>query len=637
MKIHIPKLILYLVITALASSCAHKAFRSHNIIEQQQLTITPTPLEVHGDRVTFTFSAQMPVKMMKKGVKYTLDVAYVTEEDKEWPAEQSPEKGTHIGTVEFDGGLYENAKQAPIITKKMAFQYKNQYKKGYLVVYGTLATAQETRTFAPRRIHNMGYPVKGIATTSRLIRNPLDGVSNATGQSPFAYANTHWTPDDPLVKEYNIFFNQGSAQIVAHQDHNQQTLRLIQDAFKNMAAQLADPLLIPQWRVKSSSAHSPEGRISINQNLPAHRLVALTQRIQKTLNLFKYGQRQIQFEQTLDHKILESTWPEFKFWVQKSLLTQDQKSEVVAIIDGAGAFTEKEKKLQTLAYYSKITEQIYPKMRYAKMSVATPNVIRTRAYLENLLSKIGKGEGAANALSEDEYLFMVTTTPSYATRVLWLEQAVKTYGTWRLHNNLGAAYLDLALLTKENKYIDKALISLQKALRQKESGEIYYNLGMVYLMKKDQQKALEYFDKAIKIGGGRNQPFISLLEGIKGYKLMQMARTRHDGHYQTTYQVLENAATTVPNYFNTGLAYLLEGLDYTKAQQSFEAAVKLNPKDALSYYALAIVAARTNNSKHIYSNLEKAIRLDSDLRGQAWQDAEFFKFHQSLAFGEAVR
>jgi len=634
MKMHLLKRILYLILTVLVSGCAHKVFKSNRIIEQQRLTVTPTPLEVHGNRVTFTFSAQMPRKMMKKGTKYTLDVAYITADPEDT---QTSENSTPVGTIEFDGDLYENAMQAPVITKKMTFQYKGVHKKGYLVVYGTLSNGQEIRRFAPLPIQNLGNPVKGIATTSRLIRNPLDGVSNTTGQSPFAYASSTWTPENPLVKEYNIRFNQGSAQIDAHKNHNRQTLNLIQEAFKSMALQLADPSLIPQWQVKSSSTHSPEGRVSINQHLPNRRLTALNQKIRHTLNLFNYGQRKIRFEQTLEHKILESTWPEFKFWVQKSHLNQDQKNEIVAIIDGVGAFAEKEKKLQTLAYYPQITQQIYPKMRYAKMSIITTNVVRTRTHLENLLSKIEKGESPSNALTEDEYLFMVATTPSYSTRVNWLEQAVSAYGTWQLYNNLGAAYLDLALLTKDQQYIHKALISLQKALEQKESGEIYYNLGMVYLMKEDQQKALEYFDKALKIGGGNNQPFIGLLKGLKGYQTIQMARSRRDGYYQKTYQMLENAAATVPNYFNKGLAYLLEGLDYSKAQKSFEAAIKLNSKDALSYYALAVVGARTHNAALVYHNLKRAIHFDNRLRAQAWQDAEFSYFHQKLAFNEAVR
>ncbi len=34
--------------------------------KDQELTVTPSPLEVHGDSVAFDISASLPVKMLKK-------------------------------------------------------------------------------------------------------------------------------------------------------------------------------------------------------------------------------------------------------------------------------------------------------------------------------------------------------------------------------------------------------------------------------------------------------------------------------------------------------------------------------------------------------------------------------------------
>ena len=80
------------------------------MVEQQQLTIAPTPLEVHGGKVEFTLSAYLPAKMMKKDVKYTLDVAYVTGDNEEFIPEKNSASSTPIGTIEFDGNLYENSR-----------------------------------------------------------------------------------------------------------------------------------------------------------------------------------------------------------------------------------------------------------------------------------------------------------------------------------------------------------------------------------------------------------------------------------------------------------------------------------------------------------------------------------------------
>src|SRR5690606_4011238 len=44
--------------------------------KEQQLTVTPNPLEVHKDTVAFDMAANLPVKMLKKGTVYSLNTFY---------------------------------------------------------------------------------------------------------------------------------------------------------------------------------------------------------------------------------------------------------------------------------------------------------------------------------------------------------------------------------------------------------------------------------------------------------------------------------------------------------------------------------------------------------------------------------
>ena len=44
--------------------------------QDQQLTVEPSPLELQGDSVSFNMSAQLPVKMLKKGKVYTVNTFY---------------------------------------------------------------------------------------------------------------------------------------------------------------------------------------------------------------------------------------------------------------------------------------------------------------------------------------------------------------------------------------------------------------------------------------------------------------------------------------------------------------------------------------------------------------------------------
>ena len=41
--------------------------------KDQKLTVTPNPLEVHKDTVAFDMSANLPVKMLKKGTVYSIN------------------------------------------------------------------------------------------------------------------------------------------------------------------------------------------------------------------------------------------------------------------------------------------------------------------------------------------------------------------------------------------------------------------------------------------------------------------------------------------------------------------------------------------------------------------------------------
>ena len=47
-----------------------------NLAKQQNLTVTPNPLEVHKDTVALELGATLPVKMLKPGSIYTLNTFY---------------------------------------------------------------------------------------------------------------------------------------------------------------------------------------------------------------------------------------------------------------------------------------------------------------------------------------------------------------------------------------------------------------------------------------------------------------------------------------------------------------------------------------------------------------------------------
>ncbi|OJJ21817.1 hypothetical protein BKI52_15080 [marine bacterium AO1-C] len=634
MKKHLP--MMALLITVLATSC-NPITDMIKQAQKQQLTVEPNPLELHGDNVSFTLSAKLPVRMMKKKTKYAIKTAYVAGDVNKFVNGQYPKEETTVGTIEFDGNQYADAKEEPKISKKMNFAFEDKHEQGYLIIYGTASKGSKSKQFGPIQIVSAGNPNIGVATTSRLVKSPIDGISNANGVSPFSYAPHGWKPAEKKTKSYNINFEQGSAQVKSAIGENGQTLKLANELFKAIASQFVDPSKVPEFKANGVSAHSPEGRTTVNQELVTQRASALNRKMTEMMLAFDYGKKIKQFTFDYDKKTLEATWPEFKSLIQGSSLDEDQKNEVVAIVDGNDGFVEKEKKLQGLAYYQTMMDEIYPKMRYANMKITVPGQNKSKEDLENILNKITKGTMEAGKLTEQEYLYVVSQNPNYTNRVKWLEKAATKYNTWLINNNLGAAYLDVALLTKDNVYLEKALVTLENAKSKKESGETYYNLGMLYLMKGNATKAQENFQKAIDMGAGSNPALTGLLNGVKAYYAIKKATARDDGKYKEAYELLANATNTTPNRFNQGLAYLLEGSDYEQAKAGFNATIQLNAKDAMAHYGLAITAARQGNASELAANLKKAIDLKSSLKAKALKDAEFFKFKTNASFRDAIK
>lgn len=102
-----------------------------------------------------------------------------------------------------------------------------------------------------------------------------------------------------------------------------------------------------------------------------------------------------------------------------------------------------------------------------------------------------------------------------------------------------------------------------------------------------------------------------------------------------------------------GLLYLMEG-DYNQAVDAFgdtksnNAALAqiltknynaadftlkaIKTPDALTYYLMAIVGARTNNFSDVMSNLRSAITMDKAMAVRALNDLEFAKYKSNVDF-----
>lgn len=569
--------------------------------KDQQLTITPSPLELHGDSVKFEASALLPVKMLKSNTVYTV-----------YPTYNYGDQKVATGDVQFKASDFPNAKvEQPKVTRKFAFAYTGEaMNKGTLTVKGTASNLNGKSKNTPTPDMTVA---QGLITTSRLVQDAYyptyadHGYNNAEELTPTNVA---------------FYFEQGSAKLRVVETGGKRGKFL--DAFianKNVTR-----------TVTVTGAHSPEGREAKNVSLAEQRASAIEKYYRARLKKFDYGKKADSIEFVA--KSVVQDWGAFKdsLAVYKKL-SESEKQEILAVIDnGEGDFVAKEQKLQALPSYKKIFKDVYPKLRNARTEILTVLPKKTDAQISVLAKNITDSKADAKVLTDKELAYAATLTPILSEKEAIYLAATKKNDSWASHNNLGAVYLEFAKKAaspaERNQYIDKAVTHFDIAKAKQEAAEVYANLGTAQLMKGNVAAAEQSFQKAQSLSpSDATRKTVNSMAGVLQIKKAQ---------YQTAISSFTNGLNDALVSYNKGLAQLLNQ-DFANASASFEEATKANPQLAVAYYAAAVSAARQKKEDVMAANLAKAISVDSNLRARAINDLEFAGFATSQRFKDAIR
>jgi len=563
------------------------------LAKQQNLTVTPNPLEVHKDTVAYEMAAALPVKMLKKGTVYTLNSFY-----------KYGDKEVALPAIPFKGDDYPAAAtEQPKLTKTFSFAYQPAYKTGTLQVEGVAQKGTKTKT-TPR----MDVAV-GIITTSKLVQN-----SYYAAWAEHGYNNKEEiTP--VVIPDFN--FEQGKSVLRPSETKSDKGKQL--DAFiasKNLTR-----------TVSITGTHSPEGRERINSKLSEERAKAIEKFYRTEMKKYDYKGMADSIKFIL--KPVVDDWTEFKNALATyNGISADEKSAYLNIINSGGSFEDQEKQMKKISSYKKVFKEVYPKLRAAKTEILTVKKKKTDAEISVLAKQIT--QGASNeSLTAEELMYAGTLTPSLDEKLAIYEASTKKAATWNAHNNLGAAYLQMAIdnPARAGEFADKAQVQLDLASKIKETPEVNANLATVSLMKGNPYKAAGYANKALN--GASND----VARGVNGVKVSAEIFT---GKYDAAVRSESSAATTDVNLFNKGLAQLLSK-DYANAINSFNEATAKNSNMAIAFYGAAVASARSGNADGVVSNLSKAVAADGTLKDKALTDLEFSKYATTQPFRDALK
>ena len=593
-----------LAITAAASILALSSCSTSQMLkmaEEQEIVITPSPLELHGDSVKFTLSATLPTNMLKKKRLYTIKTNY-----------NYGDPSQDFEQIEFSNTEFQNQDiEQPNITENFSFLYQDDMETGTVTIQGIVSNLEKTKFKETPALE----VAKGIITTSRLVK---DAVYSS-------YADHGYNNKEELVPTYVDFqFEKGSAKLRSSEVRGTNGKKL--DAF------IASKLVTRTVTVTGS--HSPEGLESINSDLAENRAKVIIDFYFDRMKRYDY--KNLADSIKFDKKVIFQDWKPFLAQLEKNQnISTEQKEEINQIVSTSTStsFEATEKQLQKLSSYKKLMAEVYPILRFSKTEIWSVKEKKTDAEISILAKGIVDGNVSKDTLSPEELLYAATLTPLNDEKEGIYKVAVRHNESWEANNNLGAINLDKAIksydeATKKS-LLQTALIQFDLSIKKQPSGEALNNKAATLLLLGDIDEAITTYNKASNTKSTDAKVTKGIAAGLGSIYIKK-------GEYPLAISSLTNASDIKNGIYNLGLAYLLSK-DFIKAEETLENAVFVDKKDALAYYLLAIVGVRSNNNDLVSINLREAIKLDSELREKALGDLEFATIKTSVVFTEAIK
>lgn len=344
--------------------------------------------------------------------------------------------------------------------------------------------------------------------------------------------------------------------------------------------------VIKEVNIKSYA--SPDGTLEFN--------TALAEKREKNTKNYMTEQLKRRKIQELGELTAEFT-PEDWEGLQKLIAESDLQDKQV-ILDVLSMYKDpeqREKELQNFIHvYDQLPDVILPKLRYSRITAAIDVIGKSDAEINNLV------KNDPSKLNIEEMLYAASLTDDNGQRMAIYELATRQFpNDYRTWNDLG--------LTQyvAGKYSDaKASFAKANSLAP-SAGEPQMNLGLIELLNGNYTEANRYFGAA----GGQQ----GLGDALGTYYLKM-------GDNAAAVRAFGNAKSN-----NAALAQILTK-NYTAAKSTLAGISKPN---AMTYYLMAVLGARTNNESMLTTNLRQAIKLDNKLAAAAASDLEFANYNIS--------
>lgn len=452
------------------------------------------------------------------------------------------------------------------ISMPVSFTYTPDMKKSELFLAFTVTNAKGTKSYDLPRVK----VADGVIATSELA--DANKVKPAIAEDAFQRVINETRDADIMfiIMQANIRENQlKTAQMEALN-------KGIKDTKGNAKQELKG--------IEIASFASPDGGYELNYKLAGNREKNTNEYLAKQL---KKGD----IKTDVTGKFTAQDWEGLKTLVSKSNI-QDKE----LILRVLSMYTDPVQRMQELKNMSStfkvLAEEVLPQLRYSRISASIDLIGKSDEEITKMVSS------TPDSLNIEEILYAATLTEDKGKQLNIYMTAVKLYpNDYRAYNNGGMVLYEQGKFAEAAEWFNKA------SKVNANSAQVQMNQGLIALKNNDQAKAAQYFGNAASLNETKEANGVLYLK---------------QGEYQKAVRAFGDVKSD-----NAALAQILVK-DYAKAQNTLD---NVKSPDATTYYLKAVVAARTNNSAAVNSNLSQAIKMDNSMKSAAANDIEFVNYN----------
>lgn len=530
-------------------------------------TVSPDPLEVHGGKVTIDISADFPKETFPKSA--AVEVTPVLkfeggEEAFEAATYQGDEYPNNFETVSYATG--------GAVSYNGEIDYKEELNNSELELRLTGKEGQTEQVFAPIVL------AKGVITTSLLVEED---------EKPVMTENAFERITEEQM-EAKINFSKNSS-VVKNKELRDNDYKEIKD-FLKLSLESENIELVA---INLLGYASPEGELSLNENLSSDRAAATVRLLKREMRRLKFARDVYNGEGLFESKALGADWDGLNVLLSENdALSQADKGTIQRALDGTPLMEEKEKTLKNLTTtYNVLENDILPALRRTKFVIKYKLVGKTD---EQLMTMAVSEE--ASTLSAEELLYAASLLENSEDKITALSKGVEMFeDDYRFATNLGYEQF----MAED---LEAASASFEKAFTVEENDITKTNLALS------------------KKRGGDLESASDLLKGI----------SNEQGKYNRGVLLLQQGKYTQAvksmsgfNTLNFALAKVLRS-DYTGALKTLE---ETKDESAKADYLRAIASIRIDKVDDAKAYIESASSKDDSYKGKAETDLEFRKIY----------